>query len=181
MAEIEIKVKVQNMAEVQNRLEEAGCRFSDPIRQEDEIFNNVTGATTFNHPANSVIMRIRSSNGKYLLTAKKDRSGELDCVEYEVEVNDPASARGMIELMGFTHTVSVKKTRREGRAGALEICLDEVDGLGSFMEVEKMSEEDGKKVQSELMDFLMKLGVNPADRIFEGYDTMIYEKEHGQR
>ena len=29
-----------------------------------------------------------------------------------------------------------------------EICLDEVEELGSFIEVEKMSDEDGEKVQA---------------------------------
>lgn len=177
MFEIEVKAKISDTKTIIEKLESLGCKLSDPVRQEDEIFN-IPGATPSNLGGGAV-MRIRSSSGRYLLTAKKDRSGELDCFEQEVEVSDSVGARKMLELLGFVHTISVNKNRRKGKIGDLEICLDEVEGLGSFIEVEKMSDEDGEKVQAELMDFLVSLGVKSEDRVFEGYDTMLYKKEHG--
>ena len=179
MFEIEVKAKISDTKTIIEKLESLGCKLSDPVRQEDEIFN-ISGATPSNLGGGAV-MRIRNSNGKYILTAKKDRSGELDCLEQEVEVNDPVEARKMLELLGFAHTVFVNKNRRKGKIGDLEICLDEVEGLGSFIEAEKISDEDGKKVQAELMEFLISLGVKPEDRVFEGYDTMMYKKEHGRK
>jgi len=55
------------------------------------------------------------------------------------------------------------------------ICLDEVEGLGSFIEVEKTSAEDGEAIQEELFNFLESLGVKREDRVFKGYDTLKYD------
>jgi adenylate cyclase class IV len=56
--------------------------------------------------------------------------------------------------------------------------LDEVDGLGSYIEVEKMSDEDGEKIQNELFDFLQILGVSKEDRVLKGYDTLMWLKNN---
>ncbi|MDP3762811.1 MAG: CYTH domain-containing protein, partial [bacterium] len=58
-----------------------------------------------------------------------------------------------------------------------EICLDEVDRLGSFVEVETFSDDgDPEKIQEEIFKFLLSLGVKPEDRVREGYDTLVYLK-----
>jgi len=58
----------------------------------------------------------------------------------------------------------------------VEICLDEVENLGSFIEVEKMSDGDSKQIQEELAEFLGLLGVSPKDRVTKGYNTLMLER-----
>jgi len=79
-------------------------------------------------------------------------------------------------LLNYEQTVEVHKKRIKTSYKDYEICLDEVAGLGSFIEVEKMSDENGEKVQKELFDFLKTLGVSKEDRVFNGYDTLIWLK-----
>jgi predicted adenylyl cyclase CyaB len=59
------------------------------------------------------------------------------------------------------------------------ICLDEVKELGSYIEVEKISEDDNaNEVQNELFTFLESLGVNKENRETHGYDTLLYIKNN---
>ena len=57
------------------------------------------------------------------------------------------------------------------------MCLDNVEGLGKFIEVEKMiNQENEKETQKNLIDFIKSLGIDEQDIITKGYDTLIYEK-----
>lgn len=72
----------------------------------------------------------------------------------------------------------VRKTRQTCDFEGYKICLDEVKNLGSFMELEKMTDEPAEKVQKEMIKFLEQLGISKNDLVFKGYDTMVYLKNH---
>lgn len=171
--EIEVKVKIENFTSIENQLKKLGCKLSDPIVQNDVIFferNYVNG------PRN--VLRIREVNGVSILTFKRGKTDELDCIEKEVEIKDSSSMEAIIELLGYIEYVRVNKKRKKCNYGDYEICLDEVGNLGKFIEVEKMSSEDGEIIKQELIDFLISLDVDISKRVFKGYDTLVKEKEN---
>lgn len=175
--EIEVKARVTDKEKLEQSLQELGCVLSDSIRQEDAVYFHNESKLPFSHSGAGVqILRIRKQNdGKILLTFKESLSGGLDCIEHETEINDPEEMREILLMIGYEIVVEVKKNRRKAKYGEYEICLDEVDGLGSFIEVEQITDaEDSELIQKELFDFLMKLGVNEEDRVADGYDTMLY-------
>jgi len=177
--EIEVKAKVRDFQLIKNKLIEIGCVLSEPIIQHDYIYT-VKDLDINKGYNDSAILRIREQNGKYIFTLKKNRSNELDCIEKELEISNKETMQEIFELMGYESNVQVHKTRIKGTYAEYEICLDEVEGLGSYIEVEKMSDEDGEKVQNELFDFLQTLGVSKEDRVFNGYDTLIWMKNNGK-
>ena len=61
--------------------------------------------------------------------------------------------RDILGLLGFEKIVEVHKTRRKMKYNDYEICVDDVHGMGNFIEVEKFSDEPGEKIQSELFNF----------------------------
>lgn len=63
--------------------------------------------------------------------------------------------------VGFTPTVQIIKTRSVGAWGAVIICLDAVDGLGTILELETMAQEDeaGAATQERLHKQVMALGI----------------------
>jgi adenylate cyclase class 2 len=174
-SEIEVKAKVEDLSVLISKLEEIGCVFSSPIIQDDYIYNQ-KGVDLRKGSQGTPVLRVRKQGERIIFTLKKDRSNELDCIEKEIDVTDENTLKEIIELLGFEKTVEVHKKRQKCKFNEYEICLDEVEGLGSFIEVEKMSDEDGGKVQKELFDFLKKLGVSEENRILVGYDTMIWQK-----
>ena len=175
--EIEVKAKVKDFDKIISKLKELGCVLSKPIIQNDYIFNQ-KGIDLKSQGHDTPVLRIREQEEKIIFTVKKNRSNELDCIEKEIEVNDKNGLREILEMLDFEQTVEVHKKRRKGAYDDYEICLDEVDGLGSFIEVEKMSDEDGEKVQNELFGFLKKLGIEDEDRVIIGYDTMNWLKNN---
>jgi adenylate cyclase class 2 len=175
--EIEVKAKVRNLDDLVSKLKEIGCVLNEPVVQDDCIYNK-KGIDLSSHNHGTSVLRIREQKGRIVFTLKKDRSNELDCIEKEIEVNDKNTLEEIIELLDFEKTIEVHKKRQKGKYGDYEICLDEVDGIGFFIEVEKMSDEDGEKVQNELFDFLQTLGISKGDRVLIGYDTLVWLKNN---
>jgi adenylate cyclase, class 2 len=176
-SEIEVKAKVKDFDDLIQKLKEMGCVLSLPIIQNDSIYNK-KGLDIRKGYHDSPVLRIREQENRIIFTLKINRSNELDCVEKETDVSNKDELRDIIELLGYEKTVKVHKKRIKTNYKDYEICLDEVDGLGSFIEVEKMADEDGEKVQKELLDFLMKLGVEKEDQVLIGYDTMMWLKNN---
>ncbi len=174
MNEIEVKAKAQDFDLLIVNLKELGCTLSEPIVQDDYIYQKKDGGKEKGFP----VLRIRKQNKKILFTLKKNRSNELDCIEKEIEVNNDIILSEIIELLDYTKTVEVHKKRIKTNYKDYEICLDSVDNLGYFIEVEKMSDEDGEKIQNELFDFLETIGIKKEDRVFKGYDTLLLEKNN---
>lgn len=63
--------------------------------------------------------------------------------------------------MNFPPTVQIIKPHRVGAWCAVTICLDAVDGLGTFLELETMAQEDeaGAATQERLHKQVMALGL----------------------
>ncbi|HVZ11575.1 MAG TPA: class IV adenylate cyclase [Patescibacteria group bacterium] len=175
--EVEIKAKVTDFEVIKQKLRNLGCVFSEEIRQVDTVFINKTNTFPTIKPGCEVL-RIRVQNGKYFLTYKKAVANELDRIEREVEVGDRQVTEDIVNFLGFKEIIKVDKKRIKTRWGDYEICLDEVLDLGKFIEIEKMTNEsDGEKIQGELLLFLNDLGIPMSDRVFQGYDTMLYEQQ----
>jgi len=175
--EIEVKAKIKNFDDIISRLKEIGCILNQPVTQDDCVYNK-KGINPKDKSHGTPVLRIREQLGRITFTLKKNRNNELDCIEKEVDVTDKDTLKDILELLDFEKTVEVHKKRRRGKYNDYEICLDEVDGLGSFIEIEKMSEEDGEKVQNELFNFLKTLGIKDEDRILIGYDSMMWLKNN---
>jgi adenylate cyclase class 2 len=177
MKEVEIKAKIASIAELKERLTDLGCFFSKPVMQEDAIFLP-QGVKYTEIKKGTPVVRIRSSAGLVTLTLKKRIETEIELIkiEKEVIVNNKEAAIEIIEQLGFYKVIEVNKEREECSLDGLTVCLDAVQGLGNFIEVEKLSaEDDTSNTQEELLIFLNTLGITKHDAVSKGYDTLIYE------
>lgn len=185
MREIEIKLKVNNLDLLEKDLAKAGCVFSEPISQHDVVYSSKTDAengydSLKNSKEGHVAIRIRYEKNTTKLTLKQQRSNEMDNIEYETEVKDPKEIHGMLTVLGWKIEVEVKKTRKKGKLGKYEICLDKVERLGNFMEIEKMTDDndDPENVRKELFEAAKPFGFAEEDEETRGYDTQIYQLEN---
>ncbi len=173
--EIEVKAKLNNSEKVISNLKKLGCVLSEPVTQHDTIFVGDDYGAFDEFQADKNLLRVRETEGKFILTLKQPKSNEQDAIEHETEVKDAGEMREILQHMGLHEAVRVKKARMKTHYNEWEICLDEVDGLGLFIEVEKIADDpDVEAVKNELFDFLKGLGIKPEDRITNGYDTLIY-------
>jgi len=180
--EIEVKAKLRNREEVVKKLIELKCEFSPVKTQDDIVWVEKTGSLE-DFLSNKVFLRIRIQNdGKVILTAKspKAKSGNESLVkrEHEVVVSSADETRNILSMLGLQEAVRVIKKRQTTHCNDYEICLDDVEGLGSFIELEKIANEtNAAQIQQEMMSFLQSLGIAPEDQVKKGYDILMIESK----
>lgn len=172
MREIEIKASIKDKANVLKALKRKNVAMSAPVKQHDVVYS-IEG--TKDNAPNSVWLRIRTEDDRTtIFTLKKQHRGGLDSIEHETEVADAKELQEIIRNLGFVLYSDLTKTRQKGKFGQTEICLDEVEGLGTFLEAERLADvdADGDKVEAELWTILESLGISREEEILEGYDVL---------
>jgi len=173
MREIEVKAQVRDKTSLLAAIKNAGIELSAPIKQHDVVYGQPGVAD--NAPG-SIWLRIRTENDTTtIFTLKQQHAGGLDSIEHETEVADAGELDRIIQVLGFSLYSDLTKQRRKAHYNAIEICVDEVENLGTFIEAEKLTEEDadGKAVTEALWRELEKIGVDRSQEVFEGYDVLL--------
>lgn len=182
MQEIEVKVKTKDNDEVIRQLEAAGCIFADAIHQDDVTYAS-TKESMDAFMRSKVFVRIRQiMGGDTIFTVKFDDQRHvlgMAAIEHEVKVSSAEELEQMLLLMGFKKIVRVQKMRRKTTYKEYEICVDDVEELGSYMEIEKLADKDAdpRAVHEELVGVLETLGIDLGGRVSKGYDMLMLEKE----
>ena len=117
----------------------------------------------------SKIMRVRDvlnpETGELqqsLMTLKVEGQAKLVSDEYEFVVSDGNAARQMLTALGWQEIVTVDKVRLESKTEDYTICIDEVAGLGLFIELEILTENDANAgdIQQQMCNFLKSLDID---------------------
>ena len=175
LKEIEVKAKVDDFIKLKEKLQELQCELSEGIVQKDTVF--IQPGTSYPVvDSGKPVLRIREQGEETILTLKIPQENNLTCIEKEINVNHPEKTKALIELLGFKEMIESTKVRQKAKYQEYEICLDNVEGLGMFVEVEKISYEDSIIVQKELFSFLQKLGIEKENQVLYGYDILMWNK-----
>ena len=155
MKEIEVKAYLKNEEQIIEKLKALGCILSESIRQIDTVYTRIPAKTVDEYFKNDHFVRIREkSDGKFILTVKRPLSKEIQAkIEHETEVKNIKELEQALFLMGYNIANKIIKVRRITNYKEFEICIDEVENMGSFIEIEKMSEEDFLHHGFRLIDF----------------------------
>ena len=117
----------------------------------------------------SKIMRIRDildletdELRQSLITLKIEGQAKLASSEYEFTVDDGNIARQMLVALGWREVVTVDKVRLESKTEDYTICIDDVAGLGLFIELEVLAEDDVDvdTLQKQMRSFLKSLNID---------------------
>ena len=165
MLEVEIKAKAK-IAE--SRLIDLGAVGSGVEVQVDQYFNSPTRDFRLSDEA----LRVRKVNDSYRLTYKGPRIDSNTKSREELEIVTEPEMVDILKKLGFVPAAVVKKTRRLFTLGDITICLDEVEGLGSFIELEVASLE----AKEGLFDLFSKLGIKRDESITKSYLELLEEK-----
>ncbi len=176
MREIEVKAKLINKGSVVTKLKSLGCVFEESKIQNDVVYVEKNGGlNTF--LSNKIFLRVRKSGLKTYFTLKMNGDNSLSKTEHEVEVSSKEEIENILKLLKFVSVVTVNKTRVVTHYGDFEVCVDSVEDLGDFIEVEKITNDgNADSIQEEMFVFLEPLGVKREDRVFDGYDILMLKK-----
>lgn len=171
-ANIEIKARVQDFVGLKALAERLSDTPVQVIPQEDTFFNIPKGRLK--------LRELAPDHAQLVWYTRADDSGPKRS-DYQIyETGDPAQLKSTLTLALGVRGV-VKKIRYLYLAGQTRIHLDDVEGLGHFMELEVVmhpgqSDMEGQAVAEELMN---KLGITPGDLLNGAYMDMI-EKNFGK-
>lgn len=171
MARLEVEAKIQvpcnNVASVRSRLLALGAEKVEE-RMEEDLY--------LAHPCRSFMatdeaLRARLVNGKlYKLTYKGPRlQGEVKA-RPEIEVPVDERLLEILERLGFHPAYRVAKRREYYRLQDATITIDNVEGLGCFIEVEA---GDSRTVE----DTIQRLGLG-GPIITESYLELLLKREY---
>jgi adenylate cyclase class 2 len=177
MREIELKARVRDKPSLLQKLKEQGIMLGAPKTHHDVVFCE-PGQQDYEE--GSIWHRIRTEDGKTVIwTMKVDTGRKLDSIEHEVQVSDARELEQMLKTMGLELYSDLTKIRQKARHGGIEICLDDVEGLGTYIEAEKLFDDHGtdyQKAADELWRLLESLGITRADQETLGYDVLLKRK-----
>lgn len=169
--EVEQKFRVSDSSALRSALAARGAVAGPPVEQEDRYLAHP--ARDF--AATNEALRLRRSGASQVITYKGPRRGGPTKTREELEVSFAPDAESfetlgqVFERLGFRPVRTVRKTRQEfairpaGRS--MTVALDEVEGLGSFVEVETLAagEADLPEAQQAVMDLAAELGLREME------------------
>src|SRR6202035_2696994 len=99
-------------------------------------------------------------------------------IEYETDVSSLDQLRKILHALGFRKLIDVKKVRRVWEYLDVEISLDEVEELGSFIELEYKGQlTDVAAARKQLFSVLEKLGAKTDTLAVKGYPHLLLAKK----
>ncbi len=182
MHEIEVKAVLRDKESIMRSLEAKGCVFSEPVTEEDTLYAEaIESMDTYNRNANFLRIRVRG-DGTIIFTLKhhpERHEGRPDSMplEHETAIASRDEMEHALLLMGYSEAVRISKTRQKAKIGNREVCIDEVAGLGSFIEIEELgSKEDTPRIVEELLLMLGELGIERKDMFADRYDIALLKR-----
>lgn len=155
MYEVELKAKIADMNALRKELVGKDLKLKSEIIQKDHIYGF---EGDFPPKDGGVIARIREVDNHKVLEIKEiDR--EHGGIEIPHEIKEIEPYHKLLLKLGFKKFFVVKKKRTKYSVQGLTLCLDSVEGLGDFIEVEKIvkKESEKKKAKEECLEFLESL------------------------
>jgi adenylate cyclase class 2 len=186
MLEIEVKHPCGNLEAIRSILTNWGAHFVEKRADADHYYN----APDRDFAKTDEAFRIRRIGSKNLLTYKGPKIDAQTKTRLEIEV--PAAEgdeiandlQRLVTSLGYRPVAVVRKRRevhelRRERFN-LHFCLDEVEGVGTFVEIEIVAEEkDLDAARSILLKTAEDMGLGPNER--RSYLQMLLQSQSEPR
>jgi len=172
--EIELKYRVDDLEALLLALKARDIELSEPVFQDDQAY--APAGWQFGDSKLGVsFLRLRTVQGRHYFTLKQPAGSAQDCLEYETQVTDRQAMHQAALHMGYRPTVRIAKTRRMAPLDDCSLCIDEVEGVGGFLELERMAPDhaDAQAIQADLAVFVSSLGI-AAIRTDQTYDSLVH-------
>ena len=170
--EIEAKLKVDSLGEIERKLPELGAEFLAEQLQTDYHFDDANTTLTKTDRCLRLRKQIVGKGESFFLTYKgaKEKSNLKKRQEIEFEIKDADSLRKLLSALGYEQVLAIEKKRLLWKLGDCEVALDRLPLLGDFVEIEGPGEEIIANAQE-------KLGLSDLSHIAESYASLVAKKQ----
>lgn len=165
----EIKARCTDPARVRKYLESKHADFRGTDEQTDTYFNSPNGR-----------LKLREGNieNNLIYYERNNQAGTKDSFFRLVKTDDAAALKEVLTYsMGVK--VVVKKIREIRFIDNVKFHIDEVPGLGSFVEIEAgnlQADLDADQLRDQCEFYIKELGIQPEDLISVSYSDMLLAK-----
>ena len=173
---IEVEVKARAKKETIERIAALGAT---PLRVEnhrDLYFNSPS--RDFKQSDEALRIRIKEEGARLTYKGPRLDQQTKSRRELTVKIDDPTQMREILSFLGFVLSAEVRKRRTKYSYQGMVIALDEVEGLGTFLEVEAQAEADWENEKERVLSVLKKLELK--DTIRRSYLELLEEKRAEQ-
>jgi adenylate cyclase class 2 len=185
--EIELKASIDDQT-FENLDEKLKGRFIylQSLEEEDHYYN----APDRDFKKTDEALRIREIRGTEKQSCLTYKGPKLDALsntraEYETPVDQAQALHEILNALGYRVILAVRKKRLEyGGTGDLEdvtLCLDQVENLGAFIELEyvapdHLSDKEREGVRDRLLSLLDDLGIPRRRLVRESYLELLIRR-----
>jgi adenylate cyclase class 2 len=174
--EVELKIAVDDLAEIEYALIEQGAELEEIFNQADYYYNHPQR----NFAKTDEVLRVRQEGKKSFITYKGPKKrGELKVrEEIETEIKQPNDVKKIFERLGFNYVMAVNKERKGYLLEGFRFCLDTIEGLGQYLEVELCSIKvtNQKEIQQRMYQLLTQLGIKKIKPINKSYLELLLDQ-----
>jgi predicted adenylyl cyclase CyaB len=174
--ENEVKYSVKNINSIKEKLVSCKFIFVKKIYQEDYYFSpphkNFAGTKKY-------YLRLRRTDG-----GRKNEFAyhivlnNLQTKELEVNIDNFENLSKILKLLDFKIDCVVKKERLVYKKNEIEIVLDKIKNLGSFIEIEYCGKFNNK-IKKEFEELAILLKLKKTDKITGlGYPDLLMQKKY---
>jgi predicted adenylyl cyclase CyaB len=163
---IEIKARARDFPDLKRRALSLSDGPGEVIRQEDTFFTTTQGRLK--------LRVLAPDRGQLIYYSRPDQQGPKRS-DYQIfETNDPNNLLTTLTL-AYSVRGRVLKVRTLYLVDQTRVHLDEVEGLGQFVELEVVMREDQSDVQGQAIadDLMEKLGIEQSDLLEGAYMDLL--------
>lgn len=179
MIEVEIKLPIKERSSIESKLQKLEFLMGDLVEESDTYFNSKERDIRERGEA----FRIRRIENKTtgavssVITFKGQKTDAVSMTRKELEtgVEDPDICEEIFLSVGLEPVHPVVKLRKYYHRDRMTACLDQVEGLGDFLELEILVTDEDEKEEAlrEIEETLGELGYCMADTTRTSYLTML--------
>ncbi|HKZ41964.1 MAG TPA: class IV adenylate cyclase [Candidatus Hodarchaeales archaeon] len=169
--EIEVRARINDASKIKDLLQ-TKAEFVESSNENDLYLRHESDVER------SLVLRIRrKENGSFLTFKGKSKGDDTAWPDVDLPLSHPDDLENLLLGSDYIEVVRINKHRSTYREQDFEINLDEIDNLGSFIEIEgRGTDSDRTAVEEKITKFLIDLGIQKSNIIRKGYVTLMLEK-----
>jgi adenylate cyclase, class 2 len=159
--EVEFKARIDSTEIMRKRILSIGGVFSEKREEADYYYNSPTRDFAVTGEA----LRVRVEDDIARITYKGALLGgrAKSRVEEETSVGEPETMKRILGSLGFIPVGVVKKSRSYFAVSDTTVTIDQVEGLGSFIEIEQIG-ENRELIEKQLLVIAEKLEIHEFEQ-----------------
>jgi adenylate cyclase class 2 len=170
---IEVEVKARAPEDIAEKIAALGAKLLVVENHQDLYFNSPLRDFIVSDEA--LRIRIKEEGARLTYKGPKLDQTTKSRLERTVKIDDPQQMEQILLALGFMLSAQVRKRRTKYSYDGVILALDDVEGLGLFVEVEAEGEADYEGQRQKVLSILSRLGLNESIR--SSYLQLLEEKK----